>query len=137
MLLRPLKRIAISDTSALVEPSAGTATGFIKALQVLPQAEEGRVDSGYFAGLRVMICLEDNGAPFLSQFINSLHQEDPAVWSLSVEENVSVRQTLEDIPSDYLVRSIVHFMDLLNVGQMEDFNTIIRTELWKDKEVKN
>ncbi len=139
MLLRPLKRVPVpeSSTAELVEPSAGTATAFAIALQALPQVTEGRVSGSYFSGLRTLICLHDNGRPFLPQLVNSLHETDPAVWPITVEENVSIRQTLEDLDGSYLTRVLDYFLDNLTASQLEQFQGIIRKQLWVDVAEKN
>lgn len=139
MLLRPLKRIAVSESSTaeLVEPSAGTATAFAIALQTLPQVSEGRVSGTYFSGLRTLICLHDHGKPFLPQLVNQLNESDPAGWPITVEENVSIRQTLEDIDGPYLTRVLDYFLDNLTASQLEQFQAIIRKQLWVDAAEKN
>jgi hypothetical protein len=134
MLLKPLKRVPVpdADTFQMIEPSAGTATAFIGKLKEFPQIDEGHVSGTYFSGLRILICLYENGKPYLSQFVNSLHASNPELWSLKVQESVSVRQTLEDLDVVYLARVVDEFLDALAVNQMETLNTIIRTELWVD-----
>lgn len=134
MLLKPLKRVPVpdADTFEMIEPSAGTATAFIGKLKEFPQIDEGHVSGTYFSGLRILICLYENGKPYLSQLVNSLHASNPELWSLKVQESVSVRQTLEDLDAVYLARVVDGFLDALTVNQMETLNTIIRTELWVD-----
>lgn len=134
MLLKPLKRVPVpdADTFEMIEPSAGTATAFIGKLKEFPQIDEGHVSGTYFSGLRILICLYENGKPYLSQLVNSLHASNPELWSLKVQESVSVRQTLEDLDAVYLARVVDGFLDALAVNQMETLNTIIRTELWVD-----
>lgn len=139
MLLRPLKRVSVPESASaeLVEPSAGTATAFAIALQALPQVSEGRVSGTYFSGLRTLICLHDNGKPFLPQLVNSLNETDPAGWPITVEENVSIRQTLEDLDGAYLTRVLDYFLDNLTASQLEQFQAIIRKQLWVDAAEKN
>jgi len=139
MLLQPLKRVSVpeSPTAEMVEPSAGTATAFISKLREMPQDENERVVGHYFAGLRVLICLYDHGKPFLAQLVNSLHSENSEAWPIEVQEGVSVRQTLDDLDVPYLTRVVDYFLDNLNVNAMEDLNTIIRTQLWVERDVKN
>jgi len=134
MLLKPLKRVPVpdADTFEMIEPSAGTATAFIGKLKEFPQIDEGHVSGTYFSGLRILICLYENGKPYLSQLVNSFHAADPETWPLKVQESVSVRQTLEDLDVVYLARVVDGFLDALAVNQMETLNTIIRTELWVD-----
>jgi hypothetical protein len=134
MLLKPLKRVSVpdADTFEMIEPSAGTATAFIGKLKEFPQIDEGHVSGTYFSGLRILICLYENGKPYLSQLVNSFHAADPETWPLKVQESVSVRQTLEDLDVVYLARVVDGFLDALAVNQMETLNTIIRTELWVD-----
>jgi len=134
MLLKPLKRVPVpdADTFEMIEPSAGTATAFIGKLKEFPQIDEGHVSGTYFSGLRILICLYENGKPYLSQLVNSLHAADPETWPLKVQESVSVRQTLEDLDVVYLARVVDGFLDALAVNQMETLNTVIRTELWVD-----
>jgi hypothetical protein len=134
MLLKPFKRVPVpdADTFEMIEPSAGTATAFIGKLKEFPQIDEGHVSGTYFSGLRILICLYENGKPYLSQLVNSLHASNPELWSLKVQESVSVRQTLEDLDVVYLARVVDGFLDALAVNQMETLNTIIRTELWVD-----
>jgi hypothetical protein len=134
MLLKPLKRVPIEGSSAeMVEPTAGLATAFVQKLGEFPKDAEDKVSGSVFSGLRSLICLFDNGAPFLPQLVNSLHEQNPAEWPLTLQENVSLRQTLDDIEVSYLTRIIDYFLDALTVGQMEDFNAIIRTQLWVEK----
>ena len=116
----------------MIEPSAGTATAFIGKLKEFPQIDEGHVSGTYFSGLRILICLYENGKPYLSQLVNSFHAADPETWPLKVQESVSVRQTLEDLDVVYLARVVDGFLDALAVNQMETLNTVIRTELWVD-----
>ena len=134
MLLKPLKRVSVpdADTFEMIEPSAGTATAFIGKLKEFPKIDEGHVSGTYFSGLRILICLYENGKPYLSQLVNSFHAADPETWPLKVQESVSVRQTLEDLDVVYLARVVDGFLDALAVNQMETLNTIIRTELWVD-----
>jgi len=134
MLLKPLKRVPVpdADTFEMIEPSAGTATAFIGKLKEFPQIDEGHVSGTYFSGLRILICLYENGKPYLSQLVNSFHAADPETWPLKVQESVSVRQTLEDLDVVYLARVVDGFLDALAVNQMETLNTVIRTELWVD-----
>ena len=82
MLLKPLKRVSVpdADTFEMIEPSAGTATAFIGKLKEFPQIDEGHVSGTYFSGLRILICLYENGKPYLSQLVNSFHAADPETW---------------------------------------------------------
>jgi len=139
MLLQPLKRVSVPEslTAEMVEPSAGTATAFISKLREMPQDENERVVGHYFAGLRVLVCLYDHGKPFLAQLVNSLHSENSEAWPIEVQEGVSVRQTLDDLDVSYLTRVVDYFLDNLNVNAMEALNTIIRTQLWVERDVKN
>jgi hypothetical protein len=139
MLLQPLKRVPVADstTAEMVEPSAGTANAFVTKLRELPQDGNERVLGHYFSGLRVLICLYDHGKPFLAQLVNTLHSENGEAWPLEVQEGVSIRQTLDDLDTPYLCRVIDYFLDALNVNAMEELNTIIRTQLWVERDVKN
>jgi hypothetical protein len=136
VILKPLKRVAVPEAGSaeLVEPSAGLASAFVMKLKDFPKIDEDRVAGNYFSGLRILICLYDNGAPFLPQLVNSLHDAQPELWPVSVQEGVPVRQTLDDLDVPYLVRIVEYFLDALNVNQMESFSAIIRTEIWTDKE---
>jgi len=106
MLLKPLKRVALpeSSTAELVEPSAGTATAFISKLNEFPKIDEDRIEAKYFAGLRALICLYDNSKPFLPQLVNTLHEQSPDQWGNKVLEDESVRQTLD--ASKHLTSSV-------------------------------
>tara|TARA_R110000868_G_scaffold102246_2_gene281596 strand:+ start:7076 stop:7441 length:366 start_codon:yes stop_codon:yes gene_type:complete len=121
----------------MVEPSAGTATAFINKLRELPHSENETVSGTYFAGLRVLICMYDNGKPFLPQLVNALNEGNPTTWPTRLQEDVSIRQTLDDIEPAYAARVIDYFLDMISATQMEYFNTVIRTELWVDTATKN
>lgn len=136
MLLKPLKRVFLpeSSTAELVEPSAGTATAFIAKLNEFPKIEEDRVEAKYFAGLRALICMYDNGKPFLSQLVNVLHEQSPDQWGNKVLEDESVRQTLEALDAAYLQRLIDYFIDNISASQLEEINYMIRTQVWPDRD---
>jgi hypothetical protein len=136
MLLKPLTRVALpeSSTAELVEPSAGTATAFITALQNFPKDNEDRIEAKYFAGLRALICLYDNKAPFLPQLINSLNDGNAEQWPVRVLENESVRQTLEALDQPYLARVIDYFLDTITATQLSEITSLIRTQVWPDKD---
>lgn len=135
MLLKPLKREVVpsSPSSELVEPSTGAATAFIRKLQEFPKNEKGDTDAHYFSGLRVLICLHENGSSFLPQLINSLHDANPAVWELRVLEGESIRNTLDAVDAAYLARVVDYFLDNLPATQMEEVNTIIREVIWPER----
>jgi len=137
MLLKPLKRLPVpdSETDELVEPSAGLASAFVMKLRDFPKVDEDHVEAQYFSGLRALICLYDNGNPFLPQLINSLHAESPEQWEVQVQEDLSIRQTLDEVEAPYLVRIVDYFLDNLTVGQMQEINLLIRTKLWVEKEL--
>ena len=132
MLLKPLKRATLpsSISSELVEPSAGTATAFIAKLREFPGSSDTDVQPHYFSGLRVLICLFEDNKPFLPQLINHLHQENPDKWPLTVLEDVSVRQTLDDLDAAYLARVVDYFLDVISTEQMTEINAILREHVW-------
>lgn len=132
MLLQPLRRAALtsSTTSELVEPSTGVATAFIQKLREFPGATEDSVTPHYFSGLRVLICLYDDGKPFLPQLINHLNQTDAVAWPSTVLETDSIRQVLDAMEPSYLARVVDHFLDAISVGQMEEINTLLRDKVW-------
>lgn len=136
MLLKPLKRVSLpeSSTAELVEPSAGTATAFISKLQEFPKIEEDRIEAKYFSGLRALICLYDNGKPFLPQLVNMLHEQTPDQWQFTVIEGESIRQTLEALDASYLQKLIDYFLDTVTASQLEEINTLIRTQVWPDRD---
>lgn len=135
MLLKPLKREVVpsSPTSELVEPSTGAATAFIRKLNEFPKNEKGEVDAHYFSGLRVLICLHENGSSFLPQLINSLNDTNPETWDLRVLEGEAVRSTLDALDPAYLARVVDYFLDNLPATQMEELVVIIRTIIWPDR----
>lgn len=136
MLLKPLKRVSLpeSSTAELVEPSAGTATAFISKLQEFPKVEEDRIEAKYFSGLRALICLYDGGKPFLPQLVNMLHEQTPDQWQFTVIEGESIRQTLEALDASYLQKLIDYFLDTITASQLEEINTLIRTQVWPDRD---
>lgn len=136
MLLKPLKRVSLpeSSTAELVEPSAGTATAFISKLQEFPKVEEDRIEAKYFSGLRALICLYDDGKPFLPQLVNMLHEQTPDQWQFTVVEGESIRQTLEALDASYLQKLIDYFLDTITASQLEEINTLIRTQVWPDRD---
>lgn len=136
MLLKPLKRVSLpeSSTAELVEPSAGTATAFISKLQEFPKIEEDRIEAKYFSGLRALICLYDDGKPFLPQLVNMLHEQTPDQWQFTVVEGESIRQTLEALDASYLQKLIDYFLDTITASQLEEINTLIRTQVWPDRD---
>lgn len=136
MLLKPLKRVSLpeSSTAELVEPSAGTATAFIAKLNEFPKIDEDRIEAKYFAGLRALICLYDNGKPFLPQLVNTLHEQSPDQWGNKVLEDESVRQTLDALEASYLQRVIDYFLDNITAGQLEEITSLIRTQVWPDRD---
>lgn len=136
MLLKPLKRVSLpeSSTAELVEPSAGTATAFISKLQEFPKVEEDRIEAKYFSGLRALICLYDDGKPFLPQLVNMLHEQTPYQWQFTVVEGESIRQTLEALDASYLQKLIDYFLDTITASQLEEINTLIRTQVWPDRD---
>lgn len=136
MLLKPLKRVSLpeSSTAELVEPSAGTATAFISKLQEFPKTEEDRIEAKYFSGLRALICLYDDGKPFLPQLVNMLHEQTPDQWQFTVVEGESIRQTLEALDASYLQKLIDYFLDTITASQLEEINTLIRTQVWPDRD---
>jgi hypothetical protein len=136
MLLKPLKRVSLpeSSTAELVEPSAGTATAFISKLGEFPKVEEDRIEAKYFSGLRALICLYDNGKPFLPQLVNHLHESSPAEWQYTVVDTDSPRQILEALDVSFLQKLVDYFLDTITATQLEEINTLIRTQVWPDKE---
>ena len=138
MLLKPLTRIPLPDSSTaeLVEPSAGTATAFVNALQNFPKDNEDRIEAKYFSGLRALICLYDNGKPFLPQLINSLHENDANEWMYAVNESDSVRQVLEALDFGYIARIVDYFLDNITATQLTDITTLIRTKVWPDRDTE-
>lgn len=132
MLLQPLRRVAIpsSSSSELVEPSTGAATAFLHKLREFPGATEDSVAPHYFSGLRVLICLFDDGKPFLPKLINDLNQTDSNSWPITVLESDSLRQVLEAVEGSYLARIVDYFIDAISVGQMEEVNTLLREKVW-------
>lgn len=136
MLLKPLKRVSLpeSSTAELVEPSAGAATAFISKLQEFPKVEEDRIEAKYFSGLRALICLYDDGKPFLPQLVNMLHEQTPDQWQFTVVEGESIRQTLEALDASYLQKLIDYFLDTITASQLEEINTLIRTQVWPDRD---
>lgn len=138
MLLKPLKRETLesSPSTEVVEPATGTSTAFIRKLQEFPKVgpDADRVESHYFAGLRVLICLYDHGKPFLPQLVNSLNESDPVLWPTTVMGDESIRSTLDALDAAYLIRVIDHFIDVLPTSQMEEINNVIRTKVWVEKD---
>lgn len=132
MLLKPLKRAPLpsSASSEIVEPSAGLATAFIAKLREFPGSSETEVQPHYFSGLRVLICLFEDGKPFLPQLINHLSQENAEKWPITVQEDVSVRQSLDDIDAPYLARVVDYFLDMISTEQMTEINAILRDTVW-------
>jgi hypothetical protein len=132
MLLQPLRRAALpsSASSELVEPSTGTATAFIQKLREFPGATEDSVTPHYFSGLRVLICLFDDGKPFLPKLINDLNQTDASAWPITVLESDSIRQVIDALEASYLARVVDYFIDAISVGQMEEINTLLREKVW-------
>ena len=139
MLIRPLIRVPVpdSETAELVEPSAGIASGFLNVLRSLPQEKDDHVQVKYFHGLKMLVCLYDHGKPFLSQYINSLHAQNPEAFPVEVQEDVSISQTLEDVGGEYLTKVIDAFMNSLPMTMNEDITTLIREQVWKDRQPKN
>lgn len=141
MLLKPLNRVPLpSSTSAvLVEPSAGTATAFVQKLQEMSKLqgeEDNHIRGNHFAGLRALICLSDtDGVAFLPNLVNSLNEGNPNTWQLRVLETESLRSTLDAIPADYLIRVVDYFLDNITATQLEEINSLIRTEVWPDKDL--
>lgn len=135
MLLKPLKRCPIpsSTTAELVEPSAGTASAFILKFQEFPKKDDGNPHGHQFVALRALICLHDNGKPFLQQLVNSLHEQNPSAWPVTVLETESIRCTLDALDTEYLVRLIDYFIDNITASQLEQINDLIRDEVWPDK----
>ena len=135
MLLRPLKRVFIADstTAELVEPSAGLATAFITRLDELPKDKEGNTIGSNFAAMRILICLYEDGMPFLPQLINHLHETDPAMWPISVTAGDTVRHTLDAIDVSYTSRIVDYFLDTITVTQLEEMNTQIRDYIWAER----
>jgi hypothetical protein len=77
-----------------------------------------------------LICLYEDGKPFLPQLINHLSQENAEKWPVTVQEGVSVRQTLDDIDAPYLARVVDYFLDMISTEQMSEINAILRDTVW-------
>lgn len=141
MLLKPLKRVPLpgSTTAELVELSAGSAVAFMDKLNEFPKEPSNNpevpdsVKGAYFAGLRALVHMCDNGKPFLPQLINHLHEQNPDQWGVKVLEDESVSSTLDAVDQPYLARVIDYFMDNVASTQLEEINEIIRTEVWPDR----
>lgn len=132
MLIRPLKRVPVpnSTTAELVEPSAGLASTFITKLQEFARSEDDKISAQYFSAFRILVCMHDGGRPFFPQYVNSLHEANQDQWNLSVSETDSLRQVIDALDGAYCGRIVDNFLDVMNATQMEEWNTIIRTELW-------
>lgn len=138
MLIKPLKRVAVTHNEGvfLLEPSAGLATTFVQKLNEFPKLEgdDDKIDARYFSGFRTLICLEEDGRPFLPQLINHLNETSPDHWPITVLTTDPLRAVIDALDVSYLIRVIDYYLDALPVSTFEEFNHIIRTELWKDKE---
>jgi hypothetical protein len=62
--------------------------------------------------------------------INHLSQENAEKWPVTVQEGVSVRQTLDDIDAPYLARVVDYFLDMISTEQMTEINAILRDTVW-------
>jgi hypothetical protein len=62
--------------------------------------------------------------------INHLSQENAEKWPVTVQEGVSVRQTLDDIDAPYLARVVDYFLDMISTEQMSEINAILRDTVW-------
>lgn len=140
MIFKPLRRSQVPDSPGieLIEPSAGTATAFIVKMNEFPK-EKGadgkeQIIGRHYTGFRALICLHQNGKPYLTELVNELNKTTPAQWPLSVPEDSTTRQTIEFLDNAYLVRVVDFFIDSISLTQFESVNDIIRKEIWIDKE---
>lgn len=135
MLFAPLKRVAVpfSPSSEIVEPSMAVITAFYNAVKNLPKIDDDaeKVSYLHFNALRTLICLYDNGKPFIGQLVNSLHEADAATWPVSVLEADSIRQILDALEPSYLNKVIEHFMETVSFQQSETLLSLLR-EVWSE-----
>lgn len=140
MLFKTLKRKSVQDMDGveLVEPSAGIAAVFIAKMNEFPKATsaDGKeyVVGHYFAGLRVLICMYYNGKPYITELTNSLNNDNPVQWPLTVSATNSVRDTLDALDKEYLIRLVDYFIDNISMSELESINEVIRKDIWIDKE---
>ena len=78
----------------------------------------------------MLICLFDDGKPFLPKLINDLNQTDASAWPITVLESDSIRQVIDALEASYLARVVDYFIDAISVGQMEEINTLLREKVW-------
>lgn len=139
MKFPPLKREPVSEdpneTSYLLEPSAGVMSSFINRMSNFPRVEgaEDRISTSHFSGFRVLICLHEDGKPFFSNLVNSLNEENPAQWPLSVLETDSIRQVLDALEPDYIVRVVEYFMDKAPATEFQRLNLLV-SNVWPKTE---
>jgi hypothetical protein len=135
MIFAPLKRVTVpfSPSSEIVEPSMAIITAFYSAVKSLPKIdnEVDKVSYLHFNALRQLICLFDNGKPFLGQLVNSLHDQNAEVWSVTVLETDSIRQILDALEPAYLNRVIEHYMETVSFQQSEVLLNLLR-EVWTE-----
>jgi len=55
---------------------------------------------------------------------------DAEKWPITVQEGVSVRQTLDDLDAPYLARVVDYFLDAISTEQMTEINAILRDKVW-------
>lgn len=135
MLFAPLKRVAVSfsPSSEIVEPSMAVITAFYNAVKNLPKIDDDaeKVSYLHFNALRTLICLYDNGKPFIGQLVNSLNEANAAIWPVSVLESDSIRQILDALEPAYLNKLIEHFMETVSFQQSEILLSLLR-EVWSE-----
>lgn len=139
MKFAPLKRKPVSEepneTGYLLEPSAGLMSAFVDKLSAFPKIDkEGeQVSIGHFTALRILICLHEDGKAFLPNLINSLNEESPNEWPVTVMESDSIRQILEALEVSYLIRVVDHFMDKISSPEYRRLNHLIG-DVWPNIE---
>jgi hypothetical protein len=131
MIFAPLKRVPVSfsSSSEIVEPSMAVITAFYGCVKNLPKIDNDadKVSYPHFNALRKLVCLYDNGKPFLAQLVNSLNEGNAILWPVTVLETDSLRQVLEALDPAYLNRIIEHFMETVSFTQSEALLELVRS----------
>ena len=135
MKFPPLKRETVSETSYLLEPSAGVMSSFIAKLSKFPKVDEqeDRISTTHFSGFRVLICLHEDGKSFLTNLVNYLNEQNPEQWSLTVLETDSIRQVLDALEPEYIARIVDYFLDTVPSTEFRKLNQMVN-RVWPDIE---
>lgn len=135
MLFSPLRRVTVpfSSSSEIVEPSMAVVTTFYGCVKSLPKIDNDadKVSFLHFNALRALVCLYDNGKPFIGQLVNSLNEQNPEQWPVKVMEDDSIRQIIDALEGAYLNRVIEHFMETVSHSQSETLLNLVR-EVWTE-----